>query len=130
MQNFVADLAGFMHSWEVLNGDSKVDQKITKQYTRDLYNRSKHSVGVAWHHIWCQENYGNLTDELKNINIPGLFIHGEKDPLISLHAAIKTQKLVPHSRMIVIPGMGHMFFDATLEKKIAEHLIEHFKKSL
>jgi len=126
-QNFDADLAGFMRSWEVLNGDYEVDKEIAERYTKDLYIRSKYAVGVAWHHIWCQKNYGDLTDKLKNINVPGLFIHGKNDPLIPLQAAIKTQKLAPHSRMIIIPGMGHMFFNTMLEKKIAKYLIEHFK---
>jgi pimeloyl-ACP methyl ester carboxylesterase len=125
-QNVEKDLAGFMRSWKVLNGDYEVDREIATKYTKDLYSRSKHPVGVAWHHIWCQKNYIDLSDKLGLMSIPGLFIHGELDPLIPLEAAIETQKFTPHSTLRIIPGMGHMIFNRELEASIASLLIDHF----
>lgn len=125
-QNFEADLSGFMRSWKILNGDYSLNMEMATNYTKDFYARSKHPVGVAWHHIWCQEKYIDLRGQLGKITVPGLFIHGEKDPLIPLQGAVETQKLVPHSKMIVVPDMGHMIFNRKLENIIASELIKHF----
>jgi pimeloyl-ACP methyl ester carboxylesterase len=126
-QQFDIDLAGFMKSWEMLNGDYPLDDEMAFNYTRDLYIRSKHPVGVAWHHIWYQEKYIDLRNQLKLITTPGLFLHGKKDPLIPTKSAIETQKLTENSKIIVIPKMGHMIFNRELEKLIAQHLINHVK---
>jgi pimeloyl-ACP methyl ester carboxylesterase len=126
-QNFEKDFPGFMRSWEVLNGDYAVDPEKALPYTKDLYLRSNHLVGVAWHHIWCQENYQDLSQAIKKITIPGLFLHGEKDPLIPIEGGRKTQALVPHSQFLSISGMGHMFFNKVLEKQIVGYLLDFFE---
>jgi pimeloyl-ACP methyl ester carboxylesterase len=126
-QNFAIDLNGYMRSWEILNGTYRVDIEAATTYTEDFYTRSKHLAGVAWHHIWCQQNYIDLRKQIKQIKLPGLFIHGDLDPLIPVKAAIETQKYAPHSRMIIIPGMGHMIFNKNLEKTIAMEIIRHIK---
>lgn len=127
-QNLENDLSGFMRSWKVLNGNYDIDVEIAKKYTEDFYIRSKHPVGVAWQHIWCQQNYIDLREKLNQITVPGLFVHGEQDPLIPVKGAIETQKITPHSRLLIIPDMGHMIFNKELEEKIAGSLIAHFKR--
>jgi pimeloyl-ACP methyl ester carboxylesterase len=67
-----------------------------------------------------------LRDKLKRIDRFGLYIHGQADPLIPVEGAIETQKLAPKSRLVIMPGMGHMFFNRKLEDLILEVLIEHF----
>lgn len=125
-QSYENDLPGFMRSWKILNAGYPVDPQLASAYTLDLYQRSKHKVGVAWHHIWCQENYGDLSEKLSNITVKGLFIHGEDDPLIPVNGGKQNQLLTPNSELIVIEKMGHMFFNMDLEKIIANHLVEHF----
>jgi pimeloyl-ACP methyl ester carboxylesterase len=114
-----------MVSWDILNGDIEVDKTIATTYTADLYQRSKHPVDVAWNHIRCQENV-DLSEELKTITTPGLFIHGEKDPLIALKDGIATQAITTNSTMVIIPNMGHVFFQLECETLINHHLLKHF----
>lgn len=125
-QQFEQSFAGFMKSWVILNGDYPVDEKLAYTYTKDLYERSNHPVGVAWNHIRAQENLGDLTDRLKTISVPAFFIHGEKDPLIPLEAGRATSAAVPGAQMIVIPGMGHMIFSLELEGILAKQLLDNF----
>lgn len=125
-QNFEQDLPGFMRSWKVLNGNYEIDKKMAEKYTKDFYIRSNHTVGVAWHHIWCQQNYIDLRNKLIKMTVPGLFIHGKLDPLIPVEGAIETQKITPHSKILIIPDMGHMFFNKELEEIISRSLISHF----
>lgn len=126
-QNFKESLPGYMKSWHILNGDYQLDEAMATAYTRDLYERSKHSVGVAWNHIKAQEEFGNIADQLKNLRVPSFFIHGEKDLLIPVAAGSATAKMVPHAHMTIIPGMGHMMFNKELENVIAQLLIQNFK---
>ncbi len=123
-QNFQKDLPGFMRVWEILHGDYAIDQEKAEYYTRDLYMRAKYPVDVAWHHIWCQD--GVDPTRVSSITVPGLFIHGDKDALIPFADAVKAQQIVPQSHMTIVPGMGHMFFNQTLEDMIAADCMHHF----
>lgn len=129
-QVYEESLEGFMKSWKILNGDYPVDNEIAESYTRELYERSIHPVGVAWNHINCQEGMGDLSNALKKVVVPGLFIHGEKDPLIPVQGGIQTAQKVKNARIEIIPRMGHMIFDNNLQKEIALHLIHHFRSAM
>lgn len=124
-QDFSKDTDGFMRSWEILNGTYDIDILMATKYTEDLYSRSRHQVGVAWHHIWCEHDYLDLTKWLGGITVPGLFIHGEVDPLVPVKAVVQTQRLASHSALLIIPGMGHMIFNRELEDVIANAVINH-----
>lgn len=128
-QNFQESLPGFMRSWVLLNGDLPVDQEMAESYTRELYERSIHPVGVAWNHIHAQEKGEDYAKGLQSVKVPGLFIHGEKDPLIPVEGGIRTAQAAPHAKLEIIPGMGHMIFDENLQKRLASLLLSHFAYS-
>ncbi len=128
-QLFEESLPGFMRSWKILNGDYPLDQEMAKSYTQDLYNRSIHPVGVAWNHIRAQENTRDLTRDLQKNTLPGLFIHGQKDPLIPVENGIQAADSTANSTLEIISGMGHMLFDPSLQSKIVSLLIDHFTKA-
>lgn len=129
-QNYEQDLVGFMRSWEILNGSFELDEDLATAYTKDLYDRTKHPVGVAWNHIRCQDSLGDIMDGLKNNTVPGLFIHGENDPLMPIEGGIETFESTGNAKMVKNPGMGHMFFNHSLESRIADDLIKHFKAAI
>ena len=109
-----------------MNGELILDRELAQAYTKELYTRSIHPVGVAYNHIRCQESLHDLSDELGKITVPGLFVHGEKDPLISVKGAIQTAKAAFSSKLVIIPKMGHMFFNKRAQQNIAELLLSHF----
>jgi pimeloyl-ACP methyl ester carboxylesterase len=125
-QVYEESLDGFMKSWRMLNGDVLLDEDMARAYTKELYERSLHPVGVAWNHIHCQENLGDLSNQLQKVKIPSLFIHGEKDVLMPLQNGIQTAKAVPQAKIEVIPKMGHMIFNRDLQKQIASLLVFSF----
>ncbi|MFH1683045.1 MAG: alpha/beta hydrolase [Candidatus Woesearchaeota archaeon] len=47
--------------------------------------------------------------DYKNIKIPTLIIHGDKDITVPLEQSIKTAKIVPHCRLEIIKGADHSF---------------------
>jgi pimeloyl-ACP methyl ester carboxylesterase len=128
-QIFIDDLPGFMRSWKILNGSYELNLGLATAYTKDLYERTRHPVGVAWNHIHCQNNLEDVGEGLENNRVPALFIHGEEDPLMPIQGGVETYKTCLNAKMIKFPGMGHMFFNRELEKQIAEALIAHFISS-
>lgn len=99
-QSFEVDLPGFMRSWKILNGSIKLDEELAITYTKDLYQRTSHPIGVAWNHIRCQGALGNIGDGLKANTVPALFIHGEDDQLIPIQGGIDTFVTTANARMV------------------------------
>lgn len=123
-QNFEKSLEGFMRSWRLLNGGLPLDEEMAKEYTKELYTRSVHPVGVAWNHIHCQERMPLLPHRIFDTSIPGLFLQGGKDCLSRVWpgATFDTPKLTT----TIIPEMGHMMFHRELEQQVAQILLDHF----
>jgi pimeloyl-ACP methyl ester carboxylesterase len=128
-QNFEESLNGFMRSWDMLNGDLPLDEAMAEEYTEELYTGSLHPVGVAWNHIRCQENLPILPQQLKEVHIPGLFLNGEKDPLIQTQKRSYRIRSLPSITVEVVLKMGHMMFHKELQQQIAERLLRHFAQS-
>lgn len=129
-KNFEESLAGYMKVWRYLNGSASLDEKLAKEYTRDMYERTLHPVGVAQNHVAIMEevrkNRSQRNNELKKLTMPFLIIHGEEDPLVLLeHEGRGLFNALPHAQLFVIPKMGHMFFNRVIENTIAEHLKKH-----
>lgn len=127
--DFNTDLTGFMKSWAILNGNVPMDQKLATEYTNDLYTRTIHKVDVAWNHINSQKNIAMLIDKLPQNRIPGLFIHGDADPLIARDDSIKNAEMTGNSRFEVVPGMGHMVFNRAIQDRIALLVLKHLQMS-
>ena len=126
---FERDLPGFMRSWEILNGDFEVDEEMATEYTKDLYERSIHPVGVAWNHIKCQQNVSEFSQDLKKIKVPSLFIAGDKDPLMPPGQVKINSETIANSKFVVIPGMGHMFFNRGVLGKVAKIILQHLRST-
>ncbi|MEP2827640.1 alpha/beta hydrolase [Parvibaculum sp.] len=50
---------------------------------------------------------GSRVDELKQVSVPFLVIHGDADPLVPPSGGEDTAKSVPGAKHVVIEGMGH-----------------------
>lgn len=50
---------------------------------------------------------GNQTAALRRLSVPTLVVHGEDDPLVRVSAARELAAVIPGSRLVVYPAMGH-----------------------
>lgn len=65
----------------------------------------------------------DFTEDLKTINVPTLFMHGEDDQIVPLHdSAKKAARLVKHAKEIYYPGAPHGL-TATLQDRINVDLL-------
>jgi len=136
-QKFAESVDGFIDSYTYLHGDIPVDQDIALDYIKDMYERSepehiawfeKFSTGVEpmHNHIKAQLNISNRTQDLKNIKVPVLIIQGGKDPLVFERVVHDyCVKFIPHAKLEIISGMGHMILNCVLFAKIKD-LIKKF----
>ena len=124
-QLFYESYPGFLPVWKRLNGAFEVDEAIARPYTEEMYTRSKHSVGAHKRHVDAMQKMALTLKDRKEIfaqiTLPTLIIHGEEDHLVPLKRGGKAlADVLPHARLEVIPKMGHMLFDQTLEAQVAE----------
>ncbi len=63
----------------------------------------------------------NRIKRVKAIKVPTLIIHGERDPVIDVKNAYRMEKLIPNSKLIVIPNMRHL---------IEEEILDQFKQEM
>jgi pimeloyl-ACP methyl ester carboxylesterase len=70
------------------------------------------NAGYAWRSFQRSEVLpGGLRtlylDRLGEIRVPTLFIHGAQDRLVPLACAQEAHRLLPGSRLVILPGCGH-----------------------
>ena len=70
------------------------------------YHRSFHPTGPARQYAAILAD-GDRRQRLKAITAPTLVMHGEDDPLITVHGGQDTAASIPGARLITYPGMGH-----------------------
>lgn len=125
-----ATIQNYLPLWRHLNAEIPVDETITTNFTIDLFTRTKNHN--AQNHLLMREEFlahrKNL-HFLPKITAPTLIIHGNKDPLILPKHGKSIANAIPNSKLIIIPGMGHAFFNKTLENKIAKLIIRHCKNN-
>jgi 4,5:9,10-diseco-3-hydroxy-5,9,17-trioxoandrosta-1(10),2-diene-4-oate hydrolase len=83
--------------------------------TLETYTDGMHIPGTVDHVLrivagWY-DDMGSLRSELTNLAAkPALFIWGDRDRAVSLPSGERLQRMMPNSKLIVIPGAGHLPF--------------------
>ena len=67
-------------------------------------------------------------DEVKNIKVPTLVIHGKKDPLIPFEEGKRTAELIPNSTFLPVEKMRHLIDKPVLDV-IEGPLINHLREA-
>ncbi len=127
--DFETDLDGFLKVWEYLNGTAKFDKELAVEYTKNLYERQIIDGALGASHVKAQETLRDRTEELKNVNIPTLVIHGEEDYAVNKYGGIQTAKSIENAELILIPKMGHIPFNHEILKRFESEIIRFIIKN-
>lgn len=123
------DLKGFLNVWEYLNGTANFEKELAIEYTKNLYKRQKIGGAIGATHVKAQETLADRSEELKNVKIPTLVIHGEEDYAVDKYGGIQTAKSIKNAELILIPKMGHIPFNREILKLFEQEIIRFIIKN-
>jgi pimeloyl-ACP methyl ester carboxylesterase len=69
------------------------------------------------------------TQQLSQIKVPTLVIHGDEDPMVPLAGGEATAAAIPNATLKVVKGMGHVMPNLKAYwSDILEDMVDHMKK--
>ena len=89
------------------------------------FKRSYHPEGINRQMMAIVADTGRA-DELKNILVPTLVIHGKADALVPFAHGQDTHRRIPRSQFVPIEGMGHDLPPGVVERLLGA-MVPHFK---
>jgi pimeloyl-ACP methyl ester carboxylesterase len=93
---------------------SRADMELLRRDTALRAARLRHppSVPAYFAHMWAGMLWSSLT-WLPSVRVPTLVLHGGGDRLVPPANALQLARLLPQSRVHILPGEGHLLvFDA------------------
>ena len=88
-----------------------------------MYERQEIFGALGGNHVKAQANLTDRSDLLKQVNVPALIIHGEEDYLVDKYGGIQTAECIENSELILIPKMGHMFFNQQILERFENEIV-------
>jgi pimeloyl-ACP methyl ester carboxylesterase len=83
-----------------------MDEERFRALVGASYDRSFYPPGVS-RQLHAITTSGNRTKHLRNLRMPTLVIHGDRDPLVRPAAGRATANAIPGARLMMVEGMGH-----------------------
>lgn len=92
----------------LFKGKYELDNTNTVLKTRfELEKRNGFNPEAGKHHEAAITVSGSRYDNLQNIDVPTLIIHGKADPLVPFEHGEKTAQLIPGAKTLYIDDLGH-----------------------
>ena len=95
---------------QLFKGNGPYNHPIKSSAQRTLYELRKRkgiNPNVGDQHTAAIGVSGSRLEELNQIKVPTLIIHGKSDPLVRFEHCEKYAPLIPHAEKLYIEGMGH-----------------------
>lgn len=101
------------------------DEDRAREQTRQGIRRAVYPLGLP-RQLAAIIDDGDRRERLAGVTTPTLVLHGEDDPLVRLAAGEDTAMAIPGARLVTIPGWGHDF-PLALVDRIADEVAAHTK---
>ncbi len=127
-KNLEETIQNFLPIWKYCNGDIPLDEEMAKKFTNDFLTRTKNKNFI--NHEKMMQNFLSSMKKTKNlekIGKPVLVIYGDKDFVVLPRHEKSVADSIPKSKLIMIKGMGHTFFNQELEMKIETYIVDFLK---
>jgi pimeloyl-ACP methyl ester carboxylesterase len=114
------------HAYFIAGNRYKVVEATAKDYAAKAWDRgngAKAGAGIS-RQIGAIFNSGDRTPHLRNIKVPTLVIHGDKDPLVNPTGGYATADAIPKAKLVLVPGMGH-YISAEVSPMLTDLLLGH-----
>lgn len=91
----------------LINGTTPpFDEDDARRKAERAVDRCYHPEGVT-RQLAAIVSAPDRTPALATLRMPGLVVHGEKDPLVPPGNAQQTASAIPNARLMMVPNMGH-----------------------
>jgi len=107
----------------ILRGDATYDIDVKATAERVLYNlrkRKGYNPDASAQHNQTAKLWTSRFDQLKDLTIPVLIIHGLNDPLVSIEHSRKLASAIPKARTRWFDNMGHDLPPNLIEQLVKE----------
>jgi pimeloyl-ACP methyl ester carboxylesterase len=95
-----------------------LDDEAIRTRAGAAYDRCFCPSGVA-RQIKAVLSNGSRAEDLRQVDLPALVIHGSRDTLINPSGGRRTAEIIPGARYVEIEGMGHDYPSAVWEQWVA-----------
>ena len=103
------------------------DKAILEKAYYELTKRKAFNIKSQDHHGYAIKKSGSRYEELEQLNVPTLVIHGTHDPLILFEHGLKYASMMADATVLFINGMGHDF-PRNHMPQIGQAIIDNFEK--
>jgi pimeloyl-ACP methyl ester carboxylesterase len=118
---------------QVLSGSGfSPDEDRVRERAGRAFDRRFNPAGVA-RQMAALMATGSVKNELRDLKVPTLVIHGTDDPLIPVECARDIAHTIPGAKLLIIEGMGHALSDIPqiwpeVIGAVAHHAVERVKE--
>jgi pimeloyl-ACP methyl ester carboxylesterase len=95
-----------------------LDDDVIRERAAAAYDRCFCPKGIG-RQMRAVGHDGSRTDQLREIDLPTLVIHGSRDTLIAPSGGRRTAEIIPGARYLEIDGMGHDYPPAVWQQWVA-----------
>jgi pimeloyl-ACP methyl ester carboxylesterase len=81
------------------------DSDENKRWGRQIIGRASQDSAIA---LYQMPSTTDLRNDLPRITQPTLVLHGEADAIVTTNQARILAKALPHSKLVILPGAGHV----------------------
>lgn len=96
----------FLARQKVIGSPACYDEERLRPIAAEAFDRSFHPEGVA-RQMMAISASASRDEGLRNVTIPALVMHGDKDPLVDISGGRHTADVIPGATFVVMEGMGH-----------------------
>jgi pimeloyl-ACP methyl ester carboxylesterase len=90
----------------VIGSPDHFDEAKARQRAERAYDRGYYPQGAAQQLLAVLAS-GSRTEQLRQLDVPTLVVHGEIDPLVSVSGGRRTAEAIPGADLLLIDDMGH-----------------------
>ncbi len=118
-------VSSFIDSARINSGGKvPIDEPLCRQIGLQVFLRMQNPEGVNNHFQAAQASHDLVSKTSNKITAPTFIIHGDSDPVFPVDHAYATQQAIQHSRLAIIPDLGHGISSAVWLAPIIDKIVE------
>ena len=119
-------IESYVDTWRILAGPVHFTDERFRGRAGTVYDRSYFPLGTGRQLIGIMAS-GSRADQLRELRVPTLVIHGVIDPLVVVSGGRRTAELVPGAELVEFDDMGHDVPPALFPQIVAA-IVRHTSK--